>query len=72
MGNKTDLSDNEKFELVVQEQMDEQESRLHKMIMSPNMQNTDNVVKLLEEIFQMVQGYLMVKITGVCMQQIKA
>ena len=48
---RKDISNDEKFNLVVQEQMDEQNNRLHKMIMSPQMQNIDNIVKLLEEGF---------------------
>lgn len=48
--NRTDLSEDQKLELVAQEELDAQADRLHEMILSPTQRRLDNAFKVVEEV----------------------
>ena len=58
--------------LETQKEMDEQGKRLHEMVLTPAQVTYQNILKILEEVCQIIQGYLMIKCSQEVVRQISA
>ena len=57
---------------MAQEELDAQAARLHEMILSPAQRKLDNTFKFIEEVFQIIQALLMIRVSRDALMQIAA